>query len=164
MKRKKELLVTAHCILNQNAVIKGWERASGPFSRIVKIVLDQNLGIIQLPCPEFRFGGEGRPPMTLQQYDTPAYREHCRQLLEPVVEEINEYRNKSYTIKGIIGIERSPSCDSKGNPGIYMQVLEGLLEKSGITMNSWDVPVDYQETEGFRDLTELKAFLLNQEI
>jgi len=159
MERKKELLIIAHCILNQNAVIKGWERASGPFSSIVKDILDQNLGIIQLPCPEFRFAGEDRPPMTLQEYDTPDYRRHCRKLLEPVVDELEEYRNKGYLIKGIMGIEESPSCDGNRTPGIYMQELQGLLRDVGITVSVWDVPADYLESEKPRELEELQRFL-----
>lgn len=145
MARKKEIIYFAHCVLNQNSVIRGWERAEGAFNSIVREILAQNIGIVQLPCPEFSYFGEARPPKTKAEYDTPEYRSHCRDLAEKVIAQIQEYLKNDYEIKGLIGIERSPSCDSLGEQGIFIEELNKLLAQSRVKLKSWDIPEDYIE-------------------
>jgi len=67
MKLKREFVVVSHCILNQHAVIPGWERARGAFPLAISL-LNQGVALLQLPCPEFLTLGKERPPMTYQEY------------------------------------------------------------------------------------------------
>ena len=152
-------MLTAHCVLNQNAVIRNWERASGAFNRLVKVLLDENVGILQLPCPEMAFLGEARPPKTKEEYDTPAYRVLCQQLAAPLVKQVVDYHNNGYHVLGLLGIGESPSCDTQGDPGVFMEELMQQLEKEGITLNCIDIPESYLEGEGQKTIAELKAFL-----
>ncbi len=82
----------------------------GVISEIVADYLAQGVGIIQLPCPEFLFGGLKRWGQCRDQYDHPAYRKHCRELLHPYVEQITTYLKEGCTIREIVGIDGSPSC------------------------------------------------------
>ena len=129
MVRQKTLILTAHCVLNQNAVIRDWERAPGAFNRLVKVLLDKNVGILQFPCPEMAFLGEARPPKTKEEYDTPDYRTLCQQLAAPLVKQVVDYRNNGYQILGLLGIGESPSCDTLGDRGVFMEELIKQLEK-----------------------------------
>ncbi|MEN1758940.1 CD3072 family TudS-related putative desulfidase [Anoxynatronum sibiricum] len=159
IKRKKQLLLVAHCVLNQNAVIRDWERAQGGFNELVHAMLAENLGIIQLPCPEFAFSGEDRPPRTKNEYDKPAYRTLCCCLAQPVVEQAKEYQRQGYLIKGLVGIGESPSCDTLGNRGIFMEVLLAMMSEAGVELKTLDISEDYLEGHGEKTLREFDCFI-----
>lgn len=145
MIRKKELVLVSHCVLNQNAVINGWERAQGGFNTIIKALIDQNLGLIQLPCPELRHLGCNRPPMTKEEYTTPAYIDLCSRLAKDQLDTLLEYKNNGYTILGLIGIENSPTCDTLTKKGVFMEIFLKLCSDHGIDLKSIDVTEDYIE-------------------
>lgn len=110
MKRSKKIVLLAHCILNANSKVVGLSHYPGTLQEVVMPYLQNGTGIIQLPCPEMTFLGIKRWGMTREQYDTPAYRNHCRNLLIPVVNQIQDYLSSGYTIEGIIGVDESPTC------------------------------------------------------
>jgi len=110
IKRSGKLVIMAHCILNANSKVKGLSLYPGVVGNIVLKYIDAGFGIIQLPCPEITYGGLKRWGKCRDQYDHPKYRRHCRELLEQVVDQIEEYVNNDYEIEGIIGIDGSPSC------------------------------------------------------
>ena len=111
MQRSKRILLVSHCILNQNTVIKDEERAEGAVLSAATWALTEGFGLLQLPCPEFTFLGLERPPMTYEEYDTKEYRRHCRQILQPVLEQALDYLKNGYEMAGVLGIQSSPSCD-----------------------------------------------------
>lgn len=164
MLRGKRIILISHCILNQNAVIRGWERAAGAYNGVVKTLLDQELGIIQMPCPEFTWQGEARPSRTKQEYDSDQYRSHCRKLAESTAAQVREYRAHGYHIIGIIGIRESPTCDTETEKGIYAEELLRILEKEGIKLNTLDVPEDYREGSGGTFLERLKEFIIDNSL
>jgi len=147
MLRRKKIIYTAHCVLNQNAVIRDWERAQGAFNSILKVLLDKNISIVQLPCPEFTFLGESRPPMTKKEYDTLEYRSICRKLATGVVHQMKEYLNNSYEIIGLLGIGGSPSCDTLGEKGVFIEELVNLMNAENIHLDYFDIPECYMEGE-----------------
>jgi predicted secreted protein len=159
MHRKKKIILTSHCILNQNAVIRGWERAEGAFNSIVRIFLDYNIGILQLPCPEFIYLGEERPPKTKEEYDKKDYRLHCKQLAIPILEELKEYMKNDYHVVGLIGIEGSPSCDILGKRGIFMEEFMGLLEEESIHLKAFEIPEHYLEGQCDEVVDSFKQFI-----
>lgn len=139
MPRSKCIILTSHCIINQNTVIEGEARAFGAIPSAVQWIVGRGYGILQLPCPEFTFLGLDRPPMTYEEYDTKEYREHCREILEPVIRQVKEYVNNGYVIEGILGIQSSPSCDQ--TRGVFMEELHQLFTESGIPLNTlWYLP------------------------
>ena len=150
------MILISHCILNQNAVIRGWERAVGAYNDVVKILLDRDIGILQMPCPEFAWQGEARPSRTKQEYDTDQYRSHCRELAEGVAAQVREYRAHGYHITGLIGVRESPTCDTETKKGIFTEELFHIFEKEGIKVEAIDIPEDYLEGNGGIFLEKVK--------
>jgi len=159
MLRNKKILYISHCVLNQNSVIRDWERSQGAFNDIVRVLLDNNISIVQLPCPEFTFLGEGRPPMTKEEYDIPEYRRLCRELSEKVTKQMKEYLVNSYKILGVLGIGGSPTCDTLGKKGIFMEELLELVDKENIPLDSFDIPEEYVEGEDNKTIERFREFI-----
>ncbi|WP_313798570.1 CD3072 family TudS-related putative desulfidase [Cytobacillus sp.] len=139
MQRNKKILLVSHCILNQNTVIKGEARSFGAIPTALDWIQKEGLGVIQLPCPEFTFLGLERPSMTYEEYDNKEYRQHCRKILLPVIEQLKEYIKCGYQMTGILGIQSSPSCDM--TKGVFMEELKELFIEHQITITTeWFLP------------------------
>ncbi len=50
--RSKKVIFIAHCILNQNSISDGTAVFPAAFKDVIKILLDADIGIVQMPCPE----------------------------------------------------------------------------------------------------------------
>jgi predicted secreted protein len=139
MQRSKQILIVSHCILNQNTVIPEEARAGGAVFSAVEWAMKQGYGFLQLPCPEFTFLGLDRPSMTYEQYNTPEYRKHCREILQSVLWQAEDYLKNGYEIAGILGIQSSPSCDP--TRGIYIEELTAMFAEKGINLKTlWYLP------------------------
>lgn len=139
MQRSKKILLVSHCILNQNTVIEDEARAEGAVLSAVEWAIREGYGFLQLPCPEFTFLGLNRPSMTYEQYNTPEYRKHCREILKPILFQAEDYLKNDYEIVGFLGIQSSPSCDPIR--GIFMEELIELFAEKGITLKTlWYLP------------------------
>lgn len=151
MERNKRFVIMAHCVMNQNTVILGWERSPGPFARVIMDLMKRQISIVQLPCPEITFLGYERPPLEYADYDTPEYRAHARRILEPTLMELRELKAHGLTPLCLIGIEASPSCDSTSFQGVFMQEL--LAEIGDISRV--DIPEDYEEGQSWPQWDDL---------
>jgi predicted secreted protein len=130
---------------------------------IVKIVLEQGVGFVQLRCPETRLHGVERLPMPKDTYDKPKIRENYRKQAEEEVLQLKEFVKKGAKIVAIIGAEASPSCgvnyvakwklgvdpkdrkwpetvDFVPGRGVYLEELEKLLNEAGIKPKWIGVP------------------------
>ena len=152
--RSKRLVIVSHCILNQNSISDSTADFPSQFQEIVKLLIDNNIGIIQLRCPEIlclglnRMDDQGckRELLTensrirkLLEYELNLKR--IRNYVKDVLYEIAEYKKYGFEILGIIGVNRSPSCGinttSKNNEeisgyGVLMNELKLILEKERI--------------------------------
>ena len=161
------ILVVSHCILNRST--RWWQREKpiaknrGMTIRILSIVARLRMGIIQLPCPEFTFCGNPRPPRTKDEYlELPGFREHCRKLAEEAAEElmnlIKNAKEPRIKILAVIGVERSPTCGVKCTPvgkgsfkryveeeGIFIRMLNESLKKREIYVPFMGVDLDEPE-------------------
>ncbi|MGL5869012.1 CD3072 family TudS-related putative desulfidase [Clostridium chrysemydis] len=144
MKRKKELVIVSHCILNQNSVVLPLARSRGAFP-FAKEIIDSGVGIIQLKCPEFNFLGLSRKGMTKEEYDTKEYRKLCKGIAKDLLTEVLMYINHGYKIKGIIGINESPTCSITGNRGILMEEIFNLFSENNIELKFLEVSTSYEE-------------------
>ena len=157
--KAKRIMITAHCILNQNAVLEGWGRARGAFP-IVSELVERGIGVIQLPCPEFIYYGLDRKPLEYEDYNFAEYRKLCYELALPVIAQLKEYLSNGYTFIGVFGIYNSPTCSISEKRGVYMEELYKLLEKEGIKAPYIEVPESYDEhSDGKLLLRELDQFL-----
>jgi predicted secreted protein len=48
--------------------------------------------------------------MTREQYDTAAFRRHCRSLLAGTVDQLESHLRSGHSVEGIVGVDGSPSC------------------------------------------------------
>lgn len=159
MKLKREFVVVSHCILNQHAVIPGWERARGAFPLAISL-LNQGVALLQLPCPEFLTLGKERPPMTYQEYVAiPGYRQKCQSMLQPVIQQIKEYQANDYRYLGIIGINESLNCSISAQRGVLMEEYFELCKNHGIVNPYFEVPTWYTEESQGDLYQKLKLFL-----
>ncbi|WP_291570153.1 CD3072 family TudS-related putative desulfidase [Clostridium sp. UBA4548] len=151
MNRGKNLVLVSHCLLNQNSVVPPLARAKGAFP-IAKGLIEEGIGILQLPCPEFKFLGPERKPMSKEEYDSKEYRELCKNLFKPVLEDIKIYLKSGYNLLGILGINESPTCSITKERGIFMEEILEALEKENIKINYFEIPTTYTEGEDYNEL------------
>jgi predicted secreted protein len=104
----KTVCYLAHCLLNANAKVDEGARCAGIYSPVLALLRDRGCTIRQMPCPELGFAGTRRFWAVREQYDTPAYRAHCRRLAEPVAAQIRADLASGARVL-LVGIDGSPS-------------------------------------------------------
>lgn len=110
MNRGKKIVLVSHCILNQNSVVKPYGRKAGDFKDLLVRLIEENVGIIQLPCPEMSIYGLKRWGHVKDQFETPHFRKQSKLYIENIIENVTHYKDNGYEILGVIGIKGSPSC------------------------------------------------------
>jgi len=152
--RSKKIVLVAHCILNQNSISDGTADYPGSINDVVKFLLQSNIGIIQMPCPEMLCLGldrgdihRGEQPVVVENtrirrsLNRPSSRRTIKTLVNQLAFQIEEYRRNGFTVLGIVGINRSPSCGvnttSMNNKevegeGIFIKALREELEKRNV--------------------------------
>jgi hypothetical protein len=104
----------AHCLLNANAKVDEGARCAGVYSPVVELLRRHGCTIRQMPCPELGFGGTRRFWAVREQYDTPAFRAHCKRLAEPVAAQIRVDLERQARVV-IVGIDGSPSMGGRAH-------------------------------------------------
>lgn len=159
------IALVPHCVLNQNTVVKPLASHEGAVRGLVRVLVDEGYGIIQLPCPEAVYLGLRRWWMSREQYDTIAYRRTARKLLEPIVDLLRELIADGCRYV-VIGVKGSPSCaveTTSSNPGwggkpavegrtfkvegmgVFMEELFKLLNEHGLPKPVAALDVDHRE-------------------
>lgn len=163
MDRSERVVFLSHCILNQNTVVQPLARAKGAYRQIIEAIMDADIGIHQMACPEYKYLGLSREPMSKDEYDTKEFRNLCKEISKEVLKAMQEYVNNDYEIIGIIGINESPTCSISGNRGILMEELLEACKAEGIHVNTIEISVNYIDSKDNKDeIEELKKFLLNK--
>jgi predicted secreted protein len=132
-RRSCEVVLVAHCILNQNSRVLGLAKKAGAVNEVVDFLVRSGVGIIQMPCPEFTYAGLLRQPKTREQYDNAMFRRHCRKIADEIANQIQEYVKGGVKLKLVVGVDGSPSCGVKETPGIFMEELRSALDKLGVS-------------------------------
>ena len=126
-KRSRKILVVSHCILNQNARVFGLAYYPGMIKEIVNVLRKCEVGVVQMPCPELTYAGLLRWSQTKDQYDTPPFRRHCRQIASNIADQVEEYSRNGFKVLAILGVDGSPTCGvdetSTGYKGGYLPKL-----------------------------------------
>lgn len=154
--RSRRVVFLAHCLLNQNAISDGTAAAPAVLREVVDTFLDADVGIVQMPCPEFSCLGLDRGD--IHGAERPVVEENTRiraemrkpgperlltALVEQVVAQILDYHRHGFEIVGIVGANRSPSCGvdttSRNNrevpgQGVFLAKLAQRLEEEGIAV------------------------------
>lgn len=159
----KRLLIVSHCILNTASKVAMDEKELQEEYRLRRTlmtkVMENDIQLLQLPCPEFILYGSRRWGHVKDQFDHPHFRKECRKMLEPVLMQLEEYLRypDEYQVLGIVSVDGSPSCgygltcrgnwggELSGNmdevsvkvgtckgvkePGVLMEILEKELKE-----------------------------------
>ncbi len=156
----ENIVFVSHCILNSlSKVKKNRKNVEESKKTLLSFLIDENIRIVQLPCPEAYCYGLKRWGHTREQFDNFHYRDQCRQLFMPYVHQMIEYEKNDYNVLAIIGVYGSPTCgvnvtcsgewggELKRNTrlndlinevksvegrGIFVEEMEGLLEEHGL--------------------------------
>lgn len=166
MNRSKKIAIISHCIINQNSVVKGEYKDMNMFFPFIKKLFEENIGILQLPCPETECYGLRRWGHVKEQFDNCGYRKYLEKIVNSFVDIIKEYINNEYEIVGIYGIAGSPSCGVSltcsanwegeislykdkedivsrvkmiNESGIFMEIFKSVLDKNKINIPFYDV-------------------------
>jgi len=113
--RKRKVVFLAHCFLNINTRFPQGCAFAGANVPLVNTLLKHDLGIIQMPCPEFLCMG-----LEKERYgEIPdgELRDCFRNIAAGVVDQIEAYLELGYEIAGIIGMNPSPSCGVEASKG-----------------------------------------------
>lgn len=131
--RSKEFIFIPFCLMcqafqAQGIVRHGWHGIVKP---IMEELIKKDINLIQMPCPESRYGGlkNGlkRGPKGINEYDQPEFNELCKKIANETIEMIKAIIGTGYKIKAILGIEYSPSCAVK-----YQYTNKGTIHRSGV--------------------------------
>lgn len=155
--RSKKIILVSHCILNQNSISDGTADYPGTNESILKLLIQSKVGIVQMPCPELLSLGLDRGDIHGGERAVVVENTRIRHNLEnansievinnfvkQIVFQIEEYMQNGFTILGIIGINRSPSCGvnttSKNNQevdgeGVFVEILRKALKKKNISID-----------------------------
>lgn len=141
MKRSKRVLLVSHCVLNQNAVVKPLARAQGAFNDLIQMILEENIAIYQMPCPENDFLGLMRAPMSYEEYQSHEYSDTCDRLADRVASEIQRFKDDDVEIVGLLSIGESPTCSQSGQMGHFIEALQKKPVMKGL--RGLDIPEAY---------------------
>jgi predicted secreted protein len=146
--RKRKVVFLTHCFLNINTRFPQGCAFAGANVPVINTLLKHDLGIIQMPCPEFLCMGLEKE--LYGEIPESELRDCFRNIAAGVVYQIQAYLKLGFEISGIIGMNPSPSCGievSKGKgtmlgldrdtsekeePGVFIEELIGLAEQRGI--------------------------------
>ena len=176
---RRRVALLANCLLNQNAKVCEGAHYRGVVSPVVQALRSRGYELQQLPCPELAFAGVRRWWAVYEQYDTPAYRAHCRRLAQAIAPRIEQHIRRGDEVI-LIGLDGSPSTgvrftsskpDWGGRPnrpnddweivprrGIWIEELEAELKRRGlpsIPATGWALDMGrFDEAGSRRDLEE----------
>ena len=104
-------VILVHCILNQST--RAWwkeggaTRTEGAVAEMITPLLEHRIGIIQMECPEQTLYGNPRPPRSRDDYDTPEFKDKCREIAVRATQAIESSTSE---LIAALGFEGSPSC------------------------------------------------------
>jgi predicted secreted protein len=145
--RARKVAFVSHCVLNQNAKVGGIAQYPAAIRPVVDLLLQHDVGIYQMPCPEMLYLGAMRWSQVRDQYNSPMFRRHVLGLATQVLDQAEDYRRSGYQVIGFIMIDGSPVCGYRKTPQPAEpgQVLGGMVRYLPETALS-DGPGVYCET------------------
>ena len=108
--RSGKLIFLSHCLLNQNACVKGISSEPAMITPLIKLLMENDVAIYQMPCPEVSYYGSARWGQVKTQYSTPMFRKHCRKIAEQMFDHIENYLDTGHRVIGIVMRDGSPTC------------------------------------------------------
>jgi len=152
--RSKRIVIAAHCLLNQNSISDGTADLPSQFDTVINLLMENKVGIIQLPCPELLCLGLARQDedgasreLLLENtririlMEKEENKEILRDIAQEIARQLEEYIKYDFQILGVLGIDRSPSCGIETTTlegretegcGVFMEIVKAELERKKI--------------------------------
>jgi predicted secreted protein len=139
--RSMKVIVVPHCALNQNARVAGAAEHPATVKDLILGLMDRNLGIIQMPCPELLILGLNRGKIPIRfELDKQEGRTQCRFLAKQVADQIEQYHDCGIKVLGILGKNGSPACGVEetwshgvvAGSGVFLEELQAELRERNI--------------------------------
>jgi len=112
--RGMKVVSVPHCALNQNARLAACAEVPCAVADLVRGLMDRDVGIIQLPCPELIVLGLDREHIQIRSgLDSRPARRWLRRLARQVTYQIDQYRKCGVKVLGVLGKNGSPSCGAE---------------------------------------------------
>lgn len=175
-KRSKKVIFIAHCILNQNTKLDCCAHFPGAVKEVIELLIANDIGIIQMPCPEMLYLGLNRETdvsakPTIEEEDTRIYERMlekgsqalCEKIVNEVIYQIKDYQYNNFEVVGLIGINGSPTCGIEttwkqgkeiNEKGVFIKMLVEELAKNHISVTMTGVKV-YQINEALEAIKKL---------
>lgn len=154
--RSKRVIFVAHCVLNQNSISDGTADYPSANADVVHALLEAQVGIVQMPCPELCCLGLDRgnilgaeSPVVVEntrirrEMQQPSVAARLTVLVEQVMLQIFEYHKHAFEILGIIGINRSPCCgvdttsfdnSEIAGQGVFIEAIKEAMTKANFSI------------------------------
>lgn len=154
--RSRTVIFVPHCALNQNARAAGAAERPAAVSELITGLLEREIGIVQMPCPELCAFGLDRAHIRVEsELRCAPGQVLCRRLAREQVQQIQAYLAGGIRVLGILGKNGSPSCGVEETwaggvclgPGAFMEALAAEIQ-------AWNLPV---EMTGMRDSESTQA-------
>lgn len=170
VQRSKKVVFVSYCMLFQSVRAQGvaikFRAAVNP---VMKLLIDNDINIVQMSCPEISYEGIIRKAVRKDAYDNPEFRAICERHAKQVTDSIKILRNANFNVIGILGIENSPTCgvefvfrEGKGRSresGIFVEELQKLL----LSENLGNIPLIGIEVFNIKkSLLKLKDLIFKQ--
>lgn len=152
--RSKKVAFVSSCLLNANNKVLGLSRYKGVCKEVLEVLMENDYGILQMPCPETLYLGVNRWWATKNVYACYCFTLHCNNLAKQMVNYMTGYEKAEYETPIILACDGSPSCgynltsfhkDWGGEPaelkfektlvkgmGVFIEQLTLEIEKEGI--------------------------------
>jgi predicted secreted protein len=127
--RSNKFVFTPFCLISQAYQAQGlvkYEHKS-TIKPVMKLLIENDINIIQMPCPEAISEGLIREPKSIKKYDTKEFNDVCESEATKIVIQIKNILDSGYKIIAILGIEQSPSCCVN-----YIYTNNGMENRKGL--------------------------------
>lgn len=175
--RGRKVLIVSHCIFNQNAIMNGCASYPGTMEKVAELIMGAKIGILQMPCLEMNCLGLDRGRIEGYKNGITVENTRIRKALEDnipnkimddfanyIILQVKEYMKYGFTIVGVVGINRSPTCgvnttsmndvEVEGE-GIFIQKLKKALKDLNI-----DIPfIGVKGSEPEKSIAAIKGLL-----
>jgi predicted secreted protein len=184
--RSGRLIFISHCLLNQNACVRGLASQPAVIRQLLDLLLEHQAGIFQMTCPEVSYLGSMRWGQVKKQYGNPMFRRHCRRIARDVCDQVQTYRDNDHGVVGIVLRDGSPTCGLRcaaveadadqvwggmvwnasprqrfGNtPGVYSEELQAeILSRPGFAVPLFALPEVAEAGSFDKSLEEIEQAL-----
>ncbi len=142
----------AHCMLAQTVRAEGCAKAPAAIKRVIEFLMEHEINIMQMPCPESIAMGIEREKHGKKWYEANGFRPVCKDIALNQVNYMLALQQAGKKVIGVIGVTYSPACSFEQDngsvyrqEGIYGEELRAAMEKHGIDAKIISVNPDWKD-------------------